>query len=92
MLQTLKLRKFPITVHVAETDELMPTAKQREVADILQVDVMVFHEWGAKQKRVSSLMVCCVTCDELINCFGFLRCPWSDTDSNLLINKIIEAC
>lgn len=52
-LQSLIRNKLPITVHIAETDELMPPAKQRQLGDILQAKIVTFqggHMGVAKEK------------------------------------------
>ncbi len=48
------LRGRPITVHIAEKDELMPPSKQRELARILQARAVTFaggHMGGEADKR-----------------------------------------
>ena len=48
------LRCRPITVHIAEKDELMPPSKQRELARILQANTVAFaggHMGGDADKR-----------------------------------------
>ncbi len=48
------LRGRPITVHIAEKDELMPPSKQRELARILQAPTVTFasgHMCGDADKR-----------------------------------------
>jgi hypothetical protein len=48
------LRGRPITVHIAEKDELMPPPKQRELARILQASTVAFaggHMGGEADKR-----------------------------------------
>lgn len=53
-LQTLIRNELPITVHIAEADELMPPAKQHQLGDVLKAKIITFqggHMGGAKKKN-----------------------------------------
>ncbi len=52
-LQSLVRKELPITVHIADMDQLVPPAKQRQLGDVLKARIITFHGGhmgGAKEK------------------------------------------